>query len=596
MKKSRFSFYPNNLKNEFLNSKSTSMISTLRDKTWDYPSLIFPLVEKKLSTARVAYNSMKPISGIIVVLVFMFGILFGVSALPSIVQFPTRLELTEGVLGVPDDLSPIYIPEFQVQKDFYALAFNTLFRVNRDGGIIGDLVESWEYKEGGKEIHLKLKDGVTWHDGEEFSASDVKFTINLFKNLKGQESYFDTVENVEVEVVSNLELVLKLERTSASFLETIIWPVLPEHILQDVPINELEYSSFGQKPIGTGPFMLSVWRGDEIELKRNESYFEGMPELKKITLKSFPSEKELVGALLTGKIDTSAEITSETISEIKGESWVGIENIPMIKRNWSVYFNFNGPEILRDKRMRQALSSAINRNKIIRDGLEEFGIESTGPIPETSWAYNPDAKRYTFNLEEANKLFGELGDIRPEGGEFLQKDGVVLEIQLAYVSNPVQDKVAESIKKDWESMGVKTNIVGLDYKTFRDTLLIPRSFDTILFGVETLLDPDHFRLWHSSQISPPGRNFASYKSSYAVLDELNRVDELLDKGRSTLDQNERADAYKRFQGYLLDEVPAAFLYHPSFIYVYNKRVTGIDISETSAPEDRFRSVLNWKVE
>lgn len=579
-----------------IGSKRKPILERIRDVVWSYPERICPSLEGGLQGIRKFYINARPISAIVIVALFLGLIAWGVDYLHSTRTVTPNQKLVEGVLGVPNDLNPIYIPNLQVQKDVNELVFNNLFDILPDGSVVGDLVSEWEFKEDGKELHMIIRPDVFWHDGEPFSVDDVKFTVELYKKLQGQNSYFDTVKDIEVDVVSESEIVFRQERASASFLETIVWPILPKHLLENLSVGEFETSKFGFKPIGTGPFKFSRWTDNGIILERNLQYYGGQPKLESITFTPYSTEMELVSALLAGKIDSTVEVTATNVHEFDEITWIKKSAIPLYRRYWAVYLNFNGPEVLKDKRIRQALSSAVNREKVLTEILLGYGVESMGPIQEPSWAYNADATRYRYDPEKANQLFSDVGYSIPEGSEYLEKDGSVLELELSYVSNPIQDLVAESVVSNWEAVGVKVNLSGMTYKEFRDTQLIPRNFDTILFGVESLLDPDHFLLWHSSQSTAPGRNFSSYKSSYTVIGDINRVDDLLEKGKATLNQEERKNSYCKFQTYLLDEVPAIFLYHPSLIYLYNSRIHGIDLSHVTLPEERFRNVVDWQME
>lgn len=593
LRKNAISKFPNQMFARFKRkNKGRLSFKNIRSFFWNYPDKLFPSVENLIFKFKNNYKNSRPIGPLIFVLLFLSLAVVVIYYLEFSYKSAPRQQFVEGLLGIPDKINPIYIPQLQVEKDINELVFNSLFEIQKDGAAVGELTESWEFRDDGKELNLKLRPGITWQDGTRFTSSDVAFTINLYKGMQGQDSYFNTVENVEIEVISEFEILLKMDRPMASFLETITWPILPEHKLNGLSVSELEKINFSDIP-GTGPFIFSRKKENEIILAGNEGYWKGMPVLEKLVFRAYPKENDLINALLAGRIDATPELSPLNLGSIQDIKWIRHINIPLLRRYWAVYLNFNGPEVIKDKRVRQALSSAVNRERIIDEILSDSAIEAAGPIQKDSWAYNEDVKRYGYNVADASKLFSEAGFAVPENEKYLAKDGEILKLELGYVSNPVQDKVAEFIAQDWESVGVQVELNGLPYTEFRDTMLIPRNFETILFGVESLLDPDHLILWHSSQSTPPGRNFASYKSTYSVIESINRVDDLLEKGKMTLDQEQRKDFYNKFQIYLLDEAPAIFLYHPAFIYTFNERVQTSGLEGATLPEERFKDVEKW---
>ncbi len=596
MQSSRFSNVGTYSKPGSASRKRGALFERVRTFFWDYPDKFAPFFEKRAYLLKEGYVKSRPLSPILAVLLCLLVVVVA-TYYASTLQFSKKREtLIEGVLGMPTNLNAVYLPSFQVQKDVYQLVFDRLFKVLPDGSIQGELAESWEYKEDGKNLHITLNSPIYWHDGVPLTTSDVKFTIELYKSLQGQDSYYDTVSDVEIEIISSSELILKKTRASASFIETITWPILPKHILEQSGMQEALNSNLEDNLIGSGSFKFEEMNEDEIVLTRNDNYWKKAPELESIIFKSYNSEKTLVHALEAGKVDATTEVNPLNVDLLNNIPWIEFDTAPLLRRYWSVYFNFNGPESLRMKQVRQAISASIDRQRIVDEALLGYAKEAKGPIQENSWAYNPDAKRYTYNVEEAKKLFSDAGYSIPEGKALLEKDGTVLEFELAYVSNPIQDKVALIIAENLQAVGVKANLTGLSYIEFRDTRLLSRNFDAILFGVEGLLDPDHFILWHSSQATPPGRNFSSYVSGYKVIEDITRVDDALEKGKSLMDQNLRKDLYYKFQTYLLDEAPAAFLYHPEFIYTHNKTLSGINLDQVTLVEERFDGVEEWRFE
>ena len=260
----------------------------------------------------------------------------------------------------------------------------------------------------------------------------------------------------------------------------------------------------------------------------------------------------------------------------------------------------NGPDYFRDKKVRQAVSSAINR-ELILESLLGFGEDAKGPIPPGSFAYTAQ-NIYTYDIPKAQKLLTEAKWIRGEDG-IMSKGDQKLSFDLLVVDNTDRINVAESIKADLAVVGIEINIIKQPLQQLINESIHPKSFDTILYGVQTFNDPDRYELFHSSQIDHPGLNISSYTSAEEVLTVVDQetvkvpeVDDVLDDGRKFIDKDRRAKEYERFLAILADETPVVFLYYPQEIYIVNKRVKNIDFKNLSSIEDRFYNVTEWEID
>lgn len=196
----------------------------------------------------------------------------------------------------------------------------------------------------------------------------------------------------------------------------------------------------------------------------------------------------------------------------------------------TLFFN-TSDEILSDKSIRQALIYAINKNSL--------GTRAETPINPYSWAYNPQVKAYDFDQERSKTIINQLPD------EIKNK----LEIKL--VSTPSLLSTAEKISRDWEDVGIKNQI--------QVSSIIPSEFQVFLTIFDIPEDPDQYPIWHSTRIET---NLSKLTNP--------RIDKLLEDGRIELEIEERRKIYLDFQRYLLEEAPAAFLYHPTYYSVERK--------------------------
>ena len=243
-------------------------------------------------------------------------------------------------------------------------------------------------------------------------------------------------------------------------------------------------------------------------------------ERNKKIFKFYPTEDKLRLAFKLGDIDVITNLQDpkpfDTWKTVKLEEKVSLNNFV------GIFFNTENPK-LAEKTVRQALNYAINK--------ENFnGIRAISPISPNSWGYNPQVKQY---LKDSEKT----------------KDAKDLNIKLSTLPNLLP--VAEKIKKDWEEAGVTTEIEVVSN--------IPDDFEAFLATVDIPKDPDQYSLWHSTQIAT---NISSYKNA--------RNDKLLEDGRTELDQETRRKIYLDFQKFIVEDVPAIFLYHPTFYTITRK--------------------------
>lgn len=240
----------------------------------------------------------------------------------------------------------------------------------------------------------------------------------------------------------------------------------------------------------------------------------------KITYKFFPSEERLRLAFKLGEIDIIEKIQDpspfETWKVVNIEKEVGYNNFV------AIFFNTED-EKLSDKSVRQNLAYLIDKSSFIDE-------RALGPISPNSWSYNPQVKQYSKDLEKAKDI----------------KDTKII---LSTLPNLL--KTAERIKKDWEEAGVICEI--------QIVTNVPENYQAFLATVDIPKDPDQYSLWHSTQTAT---NISRLKNP--------RIDKLLEDGRRELDKEIRKKIYLDFQRFLVEEVPAVFLYHPTFYTISRK--------------------------
>lgn len=462
-------------------------------------------------------------------------------------------------IGDASFLNPILYTD-SASGDICGMVFNGLLKYDRNLEITGDLASSWEVEKGDKPlITFYLRKDVRWHDGVPFTAEDVKFTYEkiMDKNtITVRRPDFELVESVDV--VDKWTVKVRYKEPFSPGLESWMIGIIPKHILGKDDINT---SSFNRNPIGTGPFKFVEWISDEkIVLEANPDYFEGRPKLDRIIYRIIPETSLSEMELLSGGIDYMG-IYPHQYERMKRHPGFNLYSRPSLGYTYIGYNLKN--ELFKDKRVRQALTYAINREEIVKYILRGRGWVATGPYPHHLWYYNPNVKTYPYNPDKARELLEMAGWRDTDGDGWIEKDGREFEFSLITNSgNDLRRNIGVLVQRRLREIGVKVKLGYYEWAVFLKNYINPRNFDACILGWSLSLDPDAYSIWHSSQIKD-GFNFISYENP--------AVDMLLVKGRREYDREKRKDIYYKFQEVLAEDQPYTFLYVAEANSILNKK-------------------------
>jgi len=476
--------------------------------------------------------------------------------------------LIEGTIGEPSNLIPMLASD-SASHSVAGQIFNGLVKYDTDLSITGDLAESWDVTKDGLVITFHLRKGVKWTDGVEFTADDVMFGYKTIIDEKTPSAYKeDFLQVKKAEVMDKYTFRVTYEKPFAPALTS--WQsliILPKHLLEGKDITK---SDLVRNPVGLGPYKLVRWAsGQELILESNKDYFEGRPYIDRYIYRVIPDTATMFLVLKTGEVDmmglTPIQYTKQT-------------DTPFFKNNFRKYrypafnythlaFNQKHPWFS-DKRVRQAMSYAIDKNEIVDVVLFGLGSPATGPYVPNTWPYNPNVKKYEYNPEKAKELLKEAGWQDRDGDGILDKDGKPFSFTiLTNAGNNLRKNTATIIQSRLEKIGVKVGIRTVEWSTFVNQFIDKKRFEAVLLGWSISLDADQYDIWHSSKTKEKELNFISYNNP--------EVDQLLEKGRRTFNIEERKKAYFRIQEILADEVPYIFLYVPDATPIVQARIKGI---------------------
>jgi len=491
--------------------------------------------------------------------------------------------LVQGDIGDASNLIPLLASD-SASHNIAGMVYNGLVKYDKDMNIVGDLAESWEISQNGLVITFHLRKGVKWHDGYPFTSADVLYTYQVTIDPKTPTAYAgDFLKVKRVEALNDYTFRVTYAKPFAPALISWSSAILPRHLLSGKDITK---STLARHPIGTGPYMFKEWvAGQKISLVSNPDYFEGQPYIDGRITRIIPDSATMFLELRAQNIAmmglTPLQYTRQTENNL-------------FKNNFNKYrylsfaytylgYNLKNP-LFTDKRVRQAISYAINKNEIISGVLLNLGKPANGPYKPGTWAYNDKVKIYDYNPKKARELLHEAGWTKLNSEGVLEKDGkpFIFEI-VTNQGNETRQKCAEIIQRQLKEIGIIVKIRVLEWSAFVTDFINKRRFDSVILGWTIPLDPDAYDVWHSSKTAPEELNFISYKNPEA--------DEMLEKGRSTFDQKERKKYYDRFQEILAEDQPYTFLYVPEALVIIHKRFRGIQ----PAPIGLEYNFIKWYV-
>lgn len=500
--------------------------------------------------------------------------------------------LTEGIIGTPRFINPV-LASSDADRDLVALTHSGLLRPDNRGRLINDMAEKYGISEDGLVYTFTLKPNLFWQDGEPITSDDIIFTIEKIKDPSMKSPRRAGWEGVSAEKIDGKTVKFTLKKPYAPFLENTTVGILPSHIWGEMSSDQIASSEMNTKPIGSGPYKISDIKRNSVgiissyELVSNKSFVLGRPNIKKIIMKFYSSEKDLLTAYQKGEIEAVNAVTPQELEKTKTSNSVKSLYLPRI---FGVFLNQNNAKVLTKKEIRQALSLSVDRKKIIDDVLKGFGAELFYPLPAGTFGALPKNEADTYSLEKAKELLDKNGWKMNTGEQVLEKKiGKELfrfSFSISTSDAPELKETAYLLKSMWEKIGAKVDVKIFEQGDLTENVIRPRKYDGLLFGEIIGRDPDPFAFWHSSQRNDPGLNVALYTNI--------KADKLLEEARGIQDEVKRAEKYKEFQEEVYKDIPAIFLFSPKFIYVIPKNLKGTDEMESvTVPSERFSTIYKW---
>jgi peptide/nickel transport system substrate-binding protein len=476
--------------------------------------------------------------------------------------------LVQASLGEPMNL----IPPLATDAGSHAVAehiYVAPLKYDKDIKLVPWAAESFEVLEDGRLLRFRLRPGIRWWDGVELTAKDVEFTYKLMIDPQTPTAYAEDYLAVkEFKVTGRYSFEVRYDKPFARALVTWAQSILPEHVLAG---QDLLNTSYSRQPVGCGAYKLKGWEpGSRLVLTANPDYFAGRPHIDELVIRIIPDQSTQFLELKAGNLDEMGLSPYQYLFETSGPDW---------DRNFRKYeylsfgytylgWNLDNP-LFADKRVRQALDSAIDKEEIVSGVLAGLGVPAVGPYKPGTWFYNDALRPRPYDPERARALLAEAGWRDTDGDGLLDKDGRPFAFTvLTNQGNTQRIQAATVIQRRLRDVGVAVKIRTVEWAAFIKEFVDKGRFDAVILGWNILQDPDIYDVWHSSKAVAGGLNFVHYRNA--------ELDDLLEKGRRTLDQGRRTAIYRRVQEILHEDQPYCFLYIPMSLPILQARIQGVE--------------------
>ena len=426
----------------------------------------------------------------------------------------------------------------------------------------------------GKSITFKLRRGVLWQDGKPFTSADVAFTVKTILDPRTNVLTRDGWDLIErVDTPDAYTAIFRLKRPYAAFMNRYFTPVdnpaiLPKHLLEGKDVNHAAYNAL---PVGLGPFRYVRWvRGSEVVMEANPRWWGGRPKLDRVVFKVIPDANTMMTALQTHEIDAFVRVPTnvwEQVAKTPGTKTISFDTTSY----GHIDFNMTSP-VLADPQVRQALVRAIDVKTLWAKVFHHTGFLACTPVSHLSWAYDPHARCYPFDLQAAAAQLQRDGWVMGSDG-LRQKNGRTLRFAFAgNTGNPALDSAVLLIQQWFKQIGA-----GLTYYRYSTDKLFAsyagggivatRHYDLTSYAWSLPPDPDLTNYIACSRISPKGQNYMGYCNP--------QVDAALNDAQSTYDRARRKRDYIAVQEDLARDVPFIVLSQRTERMTYNGDFRGI---------------------
>ena len=490
-----------------------------------------------------------------------------------------------GWAGSPDTLNPgmaILTEAYTI----FELVYDSMYELNLDGSFTLTLAESVSTSDDGLVWTYKIRDGLTWHDGQPLTAEDISFSYNLYKDtpeypyMNGYyTTYFESITTTD-----NNEVVLTLTEAIPNIESQLVFLyILPKHVWENE--DKLEYEN--TEMIGSGPFKMAEYVQNEfVRLTANKEHFMTPPKVDEVVFQTFENQDALVQAIKTGQVDMVTEMPNTAAESLKTEENVElVVGAPLAPGVTDIIFNQTDPEncpteeggicsghaALRDRNVRLAMAHATDKQQLIDVILLGLGNPGLTLIPDGLgvW-YNDSLQDYEFDVEKANQILDDAGyaDTDGDGVREMPDGSEPLNFRLNWPSDSINaPRMAELLSEMWGAIGISLEPQAVDPDALTAQCCPAFDFDIMIWGWASDPDPSALLYVYTTEAVPSGSSETGYSNP--------AYDELYAQQQIELDFEARKDIVWEMQKIVHDDVVYIIPFYDANVQAYRTdRFTG----------------------
>jgi peptide/nickel transport system substrate-binding protein len=472
-----------------------------------------------------------------------------------------------GTLGDADTLNPFHALDNSESAWRSKMLFDEFVRPDPENySATPGIAASWEISD--LSFTFKIQPSVTFSDGTELTADDVKFTLEGFLNpqtastgatkfeaIAGAAEYMagsaDSVSGIEV--LDPKTIKITLAEPNAPFLYNLRYVfVVPKAMLEGKDLSKASADPYFQAPVGAGPYIFESWSvGADFIANANPNFWEtGKPTIQRLTHRTIPDSAALVNALQSGDIDGSLYPAPTLAQELEENPDLTLLVPPFTQPNGSFFNCREAP--LDDPKVRRALAMGVNVDEYVASSLLGLGKAGLGPIAPDSWAHDANLEPIPFDPEQAKAMIDEAG---AAGAELTM---------LCNSGNVLREDWLIRCQADWEQIGINLNVEFIEWATLVERITVTQDFQIIGadFAGVTAEPSELYEQFHSGST----QNYSGYSTP--------EMDELLTQAKQTLDPEAAKPLYGQIQQMLMQDVPMHWAWYRPFLYVVRANYGG----------------------
>jgi peptide/nickel transport system substrate-binding protein len=476
--------------------------------------------------------------------------------------------------------------------------FDRLAEIGQDLNTIGDkgfsprLAQRWTWARDSMSIAFSIDPRARWHDGKPVTASDVRFSLNAFKDPKFESPVAALVTNIDsVHVQDSLTAVFWFKKhTPEQFYDAAYQViVMPEHVYGGIPADQMRTSPVARNPIGSGRFRFVRWEPSvQMELIADTSNYRGRSKLDRIVITPTPEASAGATKLMAGTADLMDNFPLPRAGELDTSSvarkmvWANFGGV-FLALNPNARKSKSAPHpIFSDRQTRRALSMAVDRVSMLKNVFGADGRLSHGPFSASSPYADTTLHPLAYDTTAAKAAFDSAGwRVGPNG--IRAKSGRPLRFSITVPPSPTRTQYAQLLQAELKKVGVQVDIDAVDPKTLAER---QNSQDYDALMASFVADPSASSLrqnWGTEGIGPDGQNFLKYSNK--------KFDALLDTATQSFDPATRRRYTSRAFQTILDDAPAIFLYDLFVLQGLNRRI----VTAPMRTDEWWANLADWTI-